>query len=206
MPKILHSTNLCNPTLFIQKPTFCIFFCIVMLHVHLVTEDFSCNFFFGSLNLATSDRCLACCSWALITRLRRNTQLESFRQPSLVTRHQACCIAQSPRPYKSQRGVRLSCHRKPITFSYPGIQTLEATTQLHLHNEAAATSKEDLTHFIFQTFLFRSEIQAGATKDGIVHENTTLRRSSYRRPAQHLRRRQVCDLNPIPKLPTNTRN
>ena len=57
MPKILHSTNLCNPTLVIQNPTFCIFFCIVMLHVHLVTEDFSCNFFFGSLNLATSDRC-----------------------------------------------------------------------------------------------------------------------------------------------------
>jgi hypothetical protein len=26
-----------------------------MLHVHLVIEDFSCNFFFGSLNLATSD-------------------------------------------------------------------------------------------------------------------------------------------------------
>jgi hypothetical protein len=57
MPKILHSTNLCNPTLVIQNPTFCIFFLHRNASCSPGNRRLFLQFFFGSLNLATSDRC-----------------------------------------------------------------------------------------------------------------------------------------------------
>ena len=167
------------------------------------------QFFFGSLNLATSDPV----KLQLGPNNKAETQHATRILQSTITCDQTSGVLHRPiaKVIREPTGRKAELSSKAYHLqaaSYPGIQSLEATTRLHLDNEAAATSKEDLTHFIFQTLLFRSEIQAGATKDGIVHENTTLRRSSYRRPAQHLRRRQVCDLNLnlIPKLPTNTRN